>query len=86
VRYVIMAASALLAFDLLWIVGYVFLRLFVDIPFGPVNVWARGQDFQESVQRNIQSQHRLLAFWRKQMAVVAAVCLVVALGLLIAAG
>jgi hypothetical protein len=82
----LVAVVGLLAVAFLWVVGAVLLKVLRDLPLGPVNMRVRGDEYSESVKRNIAAQHRLADFWWRRLWPVPLVCLLVAVVIAATAG
>jgi hypothetical protein len=83
---VVALITALLAFDFIWVVGLFVLGWLVDVPLGPVNLRAQGEQLHKSAERNIEAQHKLLEFWRRKLRWVALGAFVLAIGLMVVGG
>jgi hypothetical protein len=69
-------AGALLGLAVFWVVACVLARLLKDVPLGPVNIWAKGEEYRKSERRNIEAQNRsyrfILRLWPATLGVLGA--------------
>lgn len=78
----IVGAGMLIGISLTWVMGAFYFKLVQNIPLGPVNLKAKGEEYRESERRVIESQRRFARFWRRRLWPVAVVSFIGAVILL----
>jgi hypothetical protein len=75
-------AGVLIGIALLWAFLAVFFRWIQNVPLGPVNTWAKDEEYRASERRAVEAQRRLAKFWRTRLWPLALGCVVAAVVLL----
>jgi len=78
--------GALFAVDLFWIFGFLVLRILKDVPLGPVDLRAKGDDYRASVEKNLAAQQRLFSLWRNWLIWIAVASFIAAVAIMVTSG